>query len=259
MRRWWAWCVLPLVVSARASAEGTCPAPEGGSSALAAEDPSARIEFLHRTIDEQAGYAKTWKWAWFGIGSATVAAGVVQAGVWAAGDKPFVRDANITDNLIVSSFAVTTPIISLLFVPHVESKAVAIDELLQRTAGGRAGTCEVLARVEELFAKGAAEESLTTGWLAYFGTIVGVSSLFSILAVEAATASNPETRKAHWENAVLFTTGGFVLTQLQIGTSPRGATTGYRRYLAGNLRRKSSTVSVSPMMGAMGVSLRLSF
>jgi hypothetical protein len=255
------WSVGALLLSSHAFAD-RCPAPEGGTAALATIDASDRIAFLHRTVDGQARYAKTWKWAWFGIGSATFASSVAITVAWAvAGGDPQVQQANIIDNVVVSGFSIVTPITALLFALRVESDAPVIDQLLHDTANGAAGECLVLARMEELFAKDAAEESLNTGWFAQITALLGLGAMFSIMAVEAATASNSAVSQAHWFNAITNTAVGLVLTEAQILTTPTGAASGYKRYLKGELehRAKKLSLSVAPMTMGPGVSLRLAF
>lgn len=259
MRRWAiAFAGTVVLLAARHGRAETCEVPAGASAKLATIDAKERIEFLHRTVDDQARYARHWKWAWFGIGSATLTSSLIQVAGWAAGDD-VTREANIIDNLVVSGFSVVTPVAALLFALRVESDAPAIDELLRQTGGGDAGSCLVLARMEELFAKDADEEAQNTGWFAHVLGIVGLGAMFAIMAVEAATSTNPDVRDAHWLNAIGNTAGGLVLTELQILTTPTGAKYGYRAYLKGDLARKSTAFSVGPMHGAPGVSFRVDF
>lgn len=261
MRTWGAWCV--LLASAVAHAD-TCPAPEGGSAKLAAVDARERIDYLHRTVDEQARYARTWKWAWFAIGSATFTSSAVQVAGWAAGND-VTREANIIDNLVVSAFSIVTPVTAILFALRVESDAPAIDTLLVQTANGAAGSCLVLARMEELFAKDAAEEAFNTSWIAHVTGLIGLGAMFAIMAVEAATVSIPgdpksesAIREAHWINAITNTAGGLILTEAQILTTPTGAANGYKRYLKGELPKKTAT-TITPIFTGLSLGLRISF
>lgn len=257
MRTWGPWCAGALVLSSAAAARAdTCPVPEGGNAKLEQVDARERIDFLHRTVDDQARYAHTWKWAWFGIGSATFASSVGQVIGWAATNEK-TRDANIVDNLVVSGFSIVTPVASLLFALRVEKDAPAIDELLRQTNGGEAGTCMVLARMEELFKLDADEEDFNTGFFAQATALLGLAAMFSIMAVEAATASDPDIRDAHWVNALTNTGAGLILTEAQILTTPTGASRAYKRYLKGDLPRPKLTVSVVPF-GA-GAALEIAF
>ena len=259
MRRWWVWCVAASLQSSVAVAD-TCPVPEGGNGTLAGTDAHERIDFLHRTVDEQAKYARTWKWAWFGIGSFTLASSIGLTIGWAAaGGDPAVQQANVVDNVIVSVFSAVTPVAALLFALRVESDAPAIDELLHQTGDGTAGTCLVLARMEELVAKGAAEEAFNTGWIAQVTALLGLGAMFGIMAVEAAVASTPSVRDAHWLNAALNTGVGLVLTEAQILTTPTGAISGYKHYLRGDLAKPKAVLSVAPLGIAPGLLLRAAF
>jgi hypothetical protein len=255
MRR--ATCCAVLLLTSRAHA-GTCPVPVGGDAALAARDASERIDFLHRAADDQARYAQRWKWGWFAVGLGTFTWSAAQVVGWAASDS-LVRTANITDNVIITAFSIATPISALLFAPRIASTGPAIDELLRATANGAAGTCDVLARMEEIFSTGAADESRKGGWLAQLSSLLGVGALFSILVVEAAAASVPDVRRAHLQNAILTTVGGVVLTQSEIASTPTGAESAYKRYLRGDLQPKAVTVSLTSFQIAPGLSLRLSF
>lgn len=248
-----------LVCASSFAYADTCPAPAGGGAKLAAIDAHERIEFLHHTLDDQARYANLWKWSWFGIGSATFSSSAILTIGWAAGND-VTREANIIDNLVVSGFSIVTPVTALLFALRVESDAPTVDALLAQTNDGAAGTCLVLARIEELFKKGADEEAFNTGVLTQILAFVGLGAMFSIMAVEAATASIPANRDAHWQNAITNTGVGIVLTEAQILTTPTGAANGYKRYLKGELpARKKVAFSVSPMREAPGISLKLSF
>lgn len=247
------------MLAASTARADTCPVPQGGGARLAALDARARIDFLHRNVDAQAHYARLWKWWWVGIGSATFTSSAVQAIGWAAGNDK-TRDANVVDNVIVSAFSIVTPIFALAFALRVEKDAPAIDELLQQTGDGAAGSCLVLARMEELFQKDADEEALNTGILAQVAAIVGVGAMFAILAIEAAVATDPDVRDAHWLNAATNGIGGLILTEAQVLTTPTGAISAYRSYLKGDLPRAPKVSwSVVPLVATPGVAFKLSF
>jgi hypothetical protein len=233
-----------------------CPIPEGADPSLAAVDAAERLDYLHQTLDAQAHYATLWKWSWFGIGSATLTSSIVFAAV---SDN----DADRIDGIIVSGFSVVTPIAALLFSLRAERDAPVVDKLFAETANGRAGECEVLARTEELFAKSADDEAFNTSWLAHAAAILGNGAMFSIMAVEAATTSDPSAREAHWRNAFINTGAGLVLTELQILTTPRGAVHGWRDYLAGHAKRAGASTkpsfAVAPFALAPGLSLSMRF
>lgn len=253
-------CGSTVVLLAQAAHADTCPVPEGGDAKLEAIDARERIDFLHRTESDQARYASTWKWAWFGIGTGLTVASLAQAAGWAIDGNDDKHEANVIDNLIVAGFSAVTPVAALLFSLRVESDAPAIDELLRQTGDGSAGTCLVLARIEELFKKGAEEESFNTAWFQHVIAMLGVGAMFTIMAVEAATASNPDVREAHWINAITNGVGGVILTEAQLLTSPTGAVKAYDRYLKGNLpARKKAAFSVGPLGMAPGVALRVVF
>jgi len=243
--------VVVLLATTHAGAE-TCAAPTGGGSALAAIDVRERIEFLRHSADDQARYASTWKWAWVGVGGATFAASAALTLGWVAGNDPVVRDANIIDNAVVTSFSILTPTVALLFAPRIRARAMG--DLLRQTGDGAAGSCLVLARMEELFMNDAAEEAFTASWLSQVAGLLVLGGLFSIMATEAATASNTQIRDAHWRNAILDTSGGLVLAELQIFTQPSGAVGAYKRYLKGELARKTrATFTVVPTIGGLSV------
>jgi len=262
--RWWVCWGILLSSSVAAAETVTCPAPTGGSSKLAALDASERIAFLHRTVDAQATYARRWKWAWFTIGSVTTASSLgVTIGFAVGGGAPNVQQANVIDNAIVSGFSLFTPAFSLLFALRVESDAPVIDALLRDTGEGTAGTCMVLSRVEELFAKDADDEAFNTGWFAQITAMLGLGAMFSIMAVEAASTwtSNRSVSEAHWLNAGLNTGVGLILTEAQILTTPTGAASAYKRYLKGELGGSAPKVhaSLGPLPQAPGLLIGLSF
>jgi len=259
MRTSCAWCIAAVALLAGPARADTCPAPPGGSEKLASADARDRIEFLRARMDAQARYARTWKWTWVGIGSFTTVASAAQAVGWAAVGDERKRDANVVDDLVVSGFSVVTPIFALLFSPRVERDAPVMDELLRQTGGGAAGTCLVLARIEELFAKDAQEEAFDTGWFTQLAAVVGLSAMFGILMAEAALASDPVVRDVHEKNAGLNTAAGIFLTEMQILTTPTGAVSAYRRYLKGDLPRKSIAFSVVPLVATPGLALKVTF
>jgi len=248
---------LAVATSARAD---TCPVPDGGDARLAAIDAKARIDFLHRNFDSQAHYARLWKWWWVGIGTATFASSVGQAIGWAAVGDEKTREANVVDNVIVSGFSAVTPIFAVLFALRVEKDAPAVDELLRQTNGGAAGSCEVLARMEELFQKDADEEAFNTGVLAHATAILGVGAMVAILAIEAAVATDPDVRDAHWINAATNGVGGLILTEAQVLSTPTGAIGAYRNYLKGDLPPAPKvSFSVVPLVATPGIAFKLSF
>lgn len=243
-----------VAVTSPALAE-TCPVPAGGDAKLASMDAAERIEFLRATVDGQAVYANRWKWAWFAIGSATFLGSVGFTLGWAASSEPpDVKNADVVDNAIVSAFSVVTPVTALLFALRVEDDAPAIDKLLRDTGGGRAGSCLVLERMEELFQKDAAEERLNTGWFAQVAALLGLGAMFTIMAVEAATSSSAAVQSAHWQNAAVNTGVGLVLTEAQILTTPTGAASGWKRYLKGDVRAAvKPRLSVTPFGAGVAV------
>jgi hypothetical protein len=248
-----------LLASKLASADG-CPIPEGATLALARAAPQ-RIAFLRQNLDAQGRYAARWKWWWVGIGTATFASSVAQAAGWAAGDDVR-RTANVIDNLIVSAFSVATPVAALALALRVESDAPVVDALLDQTDRGAGMACLVLARVEELFRKGAEEEAFDTSWLAHVTGVLGVGAKVGILAGEAAAASSASNRNAHWDNAIGNGLGGLVLTEAQILSQPTGAVTAYRRYLRGDLQGGSGSApsfQVIPTGSGTSITLRWSF
>jgi hypothetical protein len=236
---------------ARADDKITCPVPEGGDPKLAMVDARERLDYLHRTLGDQARYARIWKWSWFGIGMTTLTASLIFTATSG-------NDIDRYDNLLIAGFSLATPTIALLFALRVESDAPAIDQLFEQTDNGRAGTCMVLARTEEIFKKGADEEAFNAGFFAHLAGILGNAVMFSIIAIEAATASTPADRDKHLVNAAFNTSVGVVLTEAQILTSPTGAAKGYKQYLKGIVARKSAvTVGVAPFFG--GAMLRVQF
>jgi hypothetical protein len=241
----------------------TCPVPEGGSAKLAAMDARDRIAFLEGTFHDQARYARTWKWAWFGIGLTTLAASAAQAVGWAVftdSSNPK-REPNIIDNSIVAGFSVVGPFASLLLSLGVEKDAPVVDQLLRDTGGGAAGTCLVLARMEELLVKDGKEERFNTAWFQHVLAVVGVGALFAILGVEAATSSDPVAQQEHWMNAITNSIAGLLLTEGQILTSPTGAVSNYERYLKGGgvPERKKLAFSLAPNFKEPGLSFRVTF
>ena len=251
-----------LVLGANVARADTCPIPSDGSAALASMDAKDRIALLHSTFDSQAVYAQRWKWAWFGIGMTTLAGSLGQAVGWAAfadSSNPK-REPNIVDNAIVSGFSVVGPFVSLIFAPSIEKDAPAMDQLLRETAGGTAGSCLVVSRMEELMRRDVEEEAFNVSWLQHVVAIVGVGALFGILFGEAVSSSDPIVAQEHRQNAISNSLVGLVLTELQILTSPTGAITAWNRYLNGRFStRKSASFSVAPMFGAAGLSLRVTF
>jgi uncharacterized membrane protein YdcZ (DUF606 family) len=105
----------------------------------------------------------------------------------------------------------------------------------------------------------AADEAFTTSWLSQLAGFLVLGSLFSILATEAATASNRQVRDAHWFNAILDTSAGLVLTELQIFSQPAGSVHTYKRYLKGDLPPKKTSTVFSVMPNVGGLAVRVSF
>jgi len=237
-----------------------CPVPEGADPSLAGIDAETRLDFLHKTLDEQGHYAHNWRWWWFAIGDVTLASSLVLTAVGAAAnDQPNLWDRpDFVDGLIVSAFSVVTPLSALILAPRAEGDAADVDKLFAETANGRAGECEVLARTEEIFTKTADEEAFNTGWFLWTAAILGNVAMFTIMGVEAVTTSDSSAQEAHWRNAILNTAAGLILTSAQILTTPTGAVTGWRRYMKGNVQRKSGGgLSVAPF--GLGLSLSLRF
>jgi hypothetical protein len=231
----------------------TCAIPGAASPKLATLDASERIAFIHRVMDQQARYARTWKWAWVGIGSATVVVSFSVAAGYAASTSA-AREANVVDNLVAGAVSIATPIVTLFLAPRVESDAPKLDALLRDTNGGAAGACMVVARAEELLAKSAEDEDFATGWIAHTTSILGAGALFAFMAVEAALATDSASRDAHWQNAIINGAAGIAYAELQILTTPTGASSAYTRYLKGDLHDKSHPrVTVLPTVGGLAL------
>jgi hypothetical protein len=236
----------------RSEAE-TCGVPRGASSRLAAVAASERIAFIRQTMEEQARYTRIWKWTWVGVGSATVVASTSAVVGFAAGNDP-ARVANMIDNGVAAVFSIATPIVTVVFAPRIDTDT--LEDLLRATGSGSAGTCLVLSRAEELLMKGAGDQDVATGWLAHVVSILGAGALFAFMAVEAASATDPASRDAHWVNAILNGAIGVVYAETQILTTPTGASRAYARYLNGDLHKHETTrVSVQPVVGGAALTV----
>ncbi len=244
-----------VALSSTRSDAQTCAVPRGASEKLASVPASERVAFIRRAMEEQARYTRIWKWTWVGLGSAAVVASTATVIGFAAGNDP-ARSANMIDNGVAAVFSLATPIVTVVFAPRIESGE--LEELLRATGGGAAGTCLVLARAEELLARGAADQDVATGWLAHVVSILGAGALFAFMAIEASVATDAASRDAHWVNAALNGAIGVAYAEAQILSTPTGASRNYARYLAGDLHRKSSVhASLRPLVG--GVAVQLSF
>lgn len=226
-----------LVMATSGTARAECPAPAGGSAKITEWSDTARVDYVHRVLDSQEKWATAWTYGWSTIGTGIVVGSFILA------DRAESDDDRV-DNVISGSFALLIPIITMSFRLRVLDDAPLLREVLAGTANGRAGTCVVLARAEELLARDAADESFNTGPLSQVLAIVGNGALFGILAA-----------MGHWTNAVLDGVGGLALSELQVLTAPTGAARAWKHYKDGSIDVPKPGVSLAPR----GMGLALTF
>jgi hypothetical protein len=174
-------------------------------------DESARCgERLHTiaaTLDADARRTRTWYWGWMAAGTTLLAGQTVLASLTTGNtQKDFIAGA------ATSTFI---PAMLLLHPPRVLSDAPLLDARLAATAvDERYGDpCLALPRAQEILARDADDQALTTAWFAHVFVIGGNIAVGLILGLGF----------HDWFGAAKQAVGGSAVGELQILTLPTGA------------------------------------
>jgi hypothetical protein len=185
-----------------AIAAGATPARADSS------DCESKVTRIAQTLDQDARHARTWRYAWLGIGTAFLAGNVTLAAVGNQDLRP--------DYVVGATLSAFIPAMLLVHPPEVIAAAETLDaRLAATTVGGRLGDpCIALERARELAARSADDEALASGWLAHALVIGGNVAGALVLALGYGH---------YWPGAALQLFGGSAIGELQVLTAATGA------------------------------------
>lgn len=236
----------PPSVVARAST--TCAAIEGGSPALEAVDPEARIAFIRSVLHDQGARADLWRWGWSGVGFALATGQYALIPLYPK-DKWFEQGFSGAASLYL-------PISLNLFPLDIRHYALVLERVALDTEGpnGHMSPCLVVERAEEQLVLAARDEAQLTGALMQIATVVlgvGYGAIFAIGFKDLAGTL---------ENGI----GALVIGEAQFFTTPRGAVRALDRYRLGDLSGAPSSPprvswTLAPLGIAPGISLVATF
>ncbi|HEY2514896.1 MAG TPA: hypothetical protein VGI39_28715, partial [Polyangiaceae bacterium] len=132
------------------SAQTRCEPIAGGSEALAAVDAETRLRFVRETMRDQAARAKTWEWAWSGIGYG------LAAGQYAL--VPLMPPEHRLEQALEATVALYLPASIFVLPLRVRKDDAILEQMLDRATapGGVMSPCLALRRAEELLLTSAA-------------------------------------------------------------------------------------------------------
>jgi hypothetical protein len=213
-----------------------CPAPNGASSALAAQDASTRFRFIRSTLADQAKRAVLWSngWSFFGFAAASEAS--VLAGLESDPKKRIIWLANGLPALGFPGLVLIDPI--KVIADDRELENLAKDDPLEKNL------CGNLARAEMLFADDAADEKKKTGVFSHILCVLANVASSAVIVIGT----------GEWGSALTNFVGGEAVSELNLYSLPTGATSAIDRYRAGDL-----TIPSGVHMGARGLSFSVSW
>jgi hypothetical protein len=239
---------LSLAHARPAQAQTRCPAIDGGSERLASADAEARLAFVRSTMRDQAARAKTWEWAWSGIGYG------LAAGQYAL--IPIYAPEHRVEEAFEATVSLYLPASIFILPLAVRADDIVLERMIDRASAGSPPSvlspCRALARAEELFASSAADEALRTGFLQH---AVGLVLTAAYTAFDWFVFKYPA-------GVAVAGGGALVVTEVQILTTPRGAVGALERYKRGDLTLDGApkvSWSLAPMPGGGGLSVVASF
>ncbi len=240
-------CIAVGSITRVASAQERCPAVDGGSPELAAQDASARLAFVRGVMHDQARYAHTWTLAWSVIGVG------IAAGEYGLMALPQAASKRQEDAVVgTSAFYIPLSIAVLPLAVRADDEALERRVAMSQTASGVMSSCLVLARAEELFAHTAANESERTAVLPHVFNVVLDAGYAGVLWL---LFRDP--------GGVVFNgVSAVALGEAQILTLPTGAVGALERYKRGELARPGASPvawSLGPAPVGTGVSVVATF
>lgn len=223
-----------LLGSAPAAPGRVCPAIEGGSPALAAQDVEARLAFIEARLRHDGRRARQWSWA-FGGSYAAIAVGSVIA-------APQIKDVASRPDLYVGAGSALIGLGLIVVAPLQvmrDSDALAAHVA---GAGPDVDRCRLLAVAEARLVRDARSEAFGRGWLIQSGN--------ALLGVAAALILGFGYRR--WVSGVINGVASIAVGELMILTQPIGLVRDLRSYRAGDLRpprtRRRARWSLAPSL-----------
>jgi hypothetical protein len=224
------------------SAQTRCEPIAGGSEALAAVDAETRLRFVRETMRDQAARAKTWEWAWSGIGYG------LAAGQYAL--VPLMPPEHRLEQALEATVALYLPASIFVLPLRVRKDDAILEQMLDRATapGGVMSPCLALRRAEELLLTSAADEALRTGAIQQTVALVLSAGYTAFLWFAF-----------QYVPGVIMSGGGaFVVSEIQIFTTPTGAVKGLERYKKGDVTLDAPpkvSWTLAPMSGGAGLAV----
>ncbi len=199
--------------SGGAIAEVRCPAPAGGSAALAATDAAGRLAWIEGRLDHAEADGRLWSFGW--------GAGIAAAGVGSLAAVPFVVHSDRVD-WYTGAVSAGVGVAAFVFAPPAAlSEAPALRADLVRSTGA-ADVCRLLAGAEARLARTAADEARQGRWFVHVGNLVFNTGLGLFLGLGY----------HHWGAGLTNAVAGAAVGEAIIFTRPTAAIHDLDDYLA---------------------------
>ena len=224
-------CVGTILASGVTYAE-QCPPITGGDAALEKVDAAMRMDFLRKTLADEARRARLWNWTWRGVFAAATAYNVAISQTSNDGSTTRAAYEGAAKSAIgtISKF---------------------VDPLrIEQVASGAQDGCGSLAEAEAALIQSAQNQKRGKGLLTHAG-VIGLNLVGSLVLA----FGYGDSREALISGAV-----GVLSGEVMIYTQPNGAMRALQQYKAGNVPRPRSarlSVGILPMVGADTVGLAL--
>jgi hypothetical protein len=214
-----------------------CPVPAGGSAALEAVDPAARLAFLRTSLNHEARRAATWSTLWVGANAVLIAG--------TGGLIPFYPKENRVD-LIVGIGATTIAALPLVLLPpSIEIDGPAFDKHVARGHD----LCLLIAEGEHLVAKDAREAAGVYTWFPQVANVVYNLGVGLILGLAF----------HRWVPAIGAFFSGVTIGELVMLTEPKELSWDFERYMDARLHEQAPGLAWEFLPAPNGLSFHVTF
>ena len=201
---------------------GQCADFAGGSAALQAAEPAARLTFIRERLKHEAPRARLYTGLW-GAGYSLLALGQLAL-------VPAMAPPERVDYYVGAiASAVTVGLVVGMPLAVMEDADAFDGRIASITAAS--GSCAALAEAEKLLARDAEGEAFGVSWIMHGANVVLNAVLGLVLGLGY----------GHWEAGVLDAVVGAALGEATIFTQPTQLVTDLERYRAGDLSPPAAT------------------
>lgn len=236
----------PIAPSPDLAASARCPVIAGGSDALAALDPTARLEFIRGRLRHDAWRARQWSWGFGGSYAILTVASLAIA--------PNIKDVASRPDIYVGAGSALVGLGLISLGPLKVMRDSDVLEYHVTNAAPDVDRCRLLAIAEAMLIRDAASEKFGRGWFTQTGN--------ALLGVAAALILGLGYKR--WVSGIINGVASIGVGELMILTQPIGLVRDLGRYRAGDLRaplsrrqRRRTAWSLTPNIARHDIGLQL--